>query len=117
MQVLALHPPPTTHTHTLVLGSKALISGNSAAQSVAKDNTDGDVSDRYIPFSGFKPRLNNYITQFWQNEWDSFALNVLHKINPRINEFLLATFAAEEKKFQFCSDYISAIHTRPVLSC
>ena len=49
---------------------------------------DGAVSDEYIPFSDLKPRLNNYITGLWQNEWDNYPLNKLHKISPKINEFL-----------------------------
>ena len=56
------------------------ISGNLAADSAAKDALDGDVSAEYIPFSDFKPRLNSYITEVWQNEWDYYPLNKLHKI-------------------------------------
>lgn len=42
------------------------ISGNSAADSAAKDALDGDVSDKYIPSFDFKPRLNNCIAEPWQ---------------------------------------------------
>ena len=59
------------------------ISCNSAADSAAKDALDGDVSDEWISFSDFKPRLNSYITELWQNEWDNYPLNKLHKISPK----------------------------------
>ena len=49
---------------------------------------DGDVSDEYIPFSDLKPRLHSYITELLQNEWDNDPINKLHKIGPKINEFL-----------------------------
>ena len=48
------------------------IGGISAADFVAKNAIDGDDSDDYIPFSDLKPRLNSYITELWQNEWDSY---------------------------------------------
>ena len=63
------------------------ISGNSAADSATKDAPDGDVSAEYIPFFDFRPRLKSYITEVWQNEWDNYPLNKLHKISPKMNEF------------------------------
>ena len=67
------------------------IGGISAADFVAKNAIDGDDSDDYIPFSDLKPRLNSYITELWQNEWDSYPLNKLHKTGPKINEFLTSS--------------------------
>ena len=64
------------------------ISGNSAADSAAKDALDEDVSDKCIPFSDLKPPLNSYITELWQNEWNSYPLNKTHKFSPKINKFL-----------------------------
>ena len=64
-------------------GSLATYSGNSTADSAATDVLDGDVSDKYIPFSDWKPRLNTYIAEHLQNEWDNYPLNKLHKINPK----------------------------------
>ena len=65
----------------------ASISGNSAAESAAKDAPDGDISVGSIPVSDLKPRLNNYLADLRQNEWCSYSLNNLHKISPHINEF------------------------------
>ena len=59
------------------------ISGNSAADSAARDALDDDVSAEYIPFFDFRPRLKSYITEVWQNEWDNYPLNKLHKISPK----------------------------------
>ena len=64
------------------------ISGNSEADSAAKDALDGDVSGEYISFSDLKPRLNSFITEVWKKKWDDSPLNKLHKISPKINEFL-----------------------------
>ena len=46
------------------------IRGNSAADSVAKDALDGDISVELIPFSDLKSRTNKYILELWQSEWD-----------------------------------------------
>ena len=64
------------------------ISGNSAADSAAEAVIGGNASDDYIPFSDLKPRLNNYITELWQTEWDNYPLTKPHKISPKINKFL-----------------------------
>ena len=58
------------------------IRGNSAADSAAKDALDGDISDEFIPFSDLKPRLNNYIFELWQRQWDEIPRNKLHTILP-----------------------------------
>ena len=62
--------------------------GNSAADSAAKDALDGDISDEFIPFSDLKPRLNNYIFELWQREWDEYPRNKLHKILPKLTDRL-----------------------------
>ena len=54
------------------------IRGNYAADSAAKDALNGDISDEFIPFSDFKPRLNNYIFELWQPEWDEYPKHKLH---------------------------------------
>ena len=64
------------------------ISGNSAAESAAKDALDGDISDDLIPFSDLKPRLNNYIFELWQREWDVYPRNKLHNIFPKLADCL-----------------------------
>ena len=46
------------------------IRDNSAADSAAEDAIDGDMSEEFIPFSDLKPRLINYIFEFWQRSWD-----------------------------------------------
>ena len=64
------------------------IRGNSAADSAAKEALDGDISDKYMPISGLKPRLNNYIFELWQREWDEYPRNTLHKILPKLADRL-----------------------------
>jgi ribonuclease HI len=62
------------------------IRGNSAADSAAKDARDGDISDELIPFSDLKPRLNTYILNLWQKEWDDYSHNKLYKTFPKLKE-------------------------------
>ena len=89
--------------------SLATYSGNSTADSAAKDVLDGDVSDKYTPFSDLKPRRNNYIAEHWQNEWDNYPLNKLHKINPKINDFPKSCNSSRREE-TFYNGYILAIH-------
>ena len=74
------------------------ISRNSAADSAARDALDDDVSAEYIPFSDFKPRLKSYITEVWQNEGDNYPQNKLHKISPKMNEFLAPSHTNRRKE-------------------
>ena len=83
------------------------ISGNSAADFAGKDALDGDVSDEYNPFSDLKPRFNSYITELWQNEWDSYPLNKLHKTGPKINEFLTSSRTNRRKETVLSGLHIS----------
>ena len=55
------------------------IRGNSAADSVAKDALDGDISVELIPFLHIKSRTNKYILELWQSEWDEFPENKLQR--------------------------------------
>jgi len=44
-------------------------------QTAAKDALDGHISDGLTPFSGVKSRVNRYVLQLWQSEWDEFLEN------------------------------------------
>ena len=51
------------------------IRGNSAADLAAKGALiDGDILDELIPFSDLEPRLNNYIFELWQRDWDGLYI-------------------------------------------
>ena len=54
------------------------VRGNSAADSAVKDALNGNVSDELIPFSDLKSRVNKYVLEFWQSEWDEFPEDKLH---------------------------------------
>ena len=58
------------------------IGGNSAAE----DALDSDISDELIPFSDLKPRLNKYILDLWQTEWDDYPHNKLYKTFSKLKE-------------------------------
>ena len=62
------------------------IRGNYAADSAAKDALDSDISDELIPFSDLKPRLNKYLVDLWQMEWDNYPYNKLYKTFSKLKE-------------------------------
>ena len=43
------------------------VGDNSSPDSAAMETVDSDVSNNFVPFSDLKSRLNNYITELWQN--------------------------------------------------
>ena len=58
---------------------------NSAADSAAKDALDGDISEELIPLSDLKPRLNKYLLDLWQTEWDVYPHNKSYKTFSKLN--------------------------------
>ena len=64
------------------------IRGNSAADSAAKDALDGDISGELILFWELKTRVNKYLLQLWQSAWDEFPENKLHKISPKLKDYI-----------------------------
>ena len=62
------------------------IRGNSAADSDAKDALEGDILDEVLPFPDVKSRLNNYVFELWQREWDDYRENRLHKILAKLTD-------------------------------
>ena len=64
------------------------IRGNSAADTVAKDALYGDISDDLIPFCDVKPRMNQYIMELWQHQWDKCPDNKLHQVRPKLIDYL-----------------------------
>ena len=73
-------------------------SGNSTADSAAKDALARDVSVELITFSDLKSRTNKYILQLGQSEWDEFPDNKLHKIFPVLKSVLFVLEQTGKKK-------------------
>ena len=59
--------------------------GNSTADSAAKDAVDGNITDELIPLSDLKTHVNKYIFELWQSECDKFLHNKHHKIFSKLN--------------------------------
>ena len=59
------------------------------------------------PSLDLKPRMNKYILELWQHEWDERHDNKLHQIKPKLIIFL--HFQTEEKRL-FSPVYILATH-------
>ena len=76
------------------------IRGNLATDAPAKNALDGDVTDEFVPFSDFKPRIYKYMFDRWQQEWDEYPQNKLYRIRPRLNEYLpLSSSGRQEGQF------------------
>ena len=66
------------------------ISGNEEADKAAKDALLLDVLSFNVPFNDFKPLINNFIGNVWQQSWsDPFNLkNKLFTVKPTLGEWL-----------------------------
>ena len=72
------------------LPSHVGISGNEEADKAAKDALSLDVLPFKVPFTDFKPLINNFIKNVWQQSWSDPANqnNKLFAIKPSLCEWL-----------------------------
>ena len=72
------------------LPSHVGISGNEEADKAAKDALSLEVLSFKVPFSDFKPLINNFIKNVWQQSWSDPANqnNKLFTIKPGLGEWL-----------------------------
>ena len=70
--------------------SPAGISGNEEVDKAAKDALSLDILPFGVPFSDFKPLINNFIQNVWQQSWSDPAnqYNKLFNIKPGLGEWL-----------------------------
>ena len=62
------------------------IPGNEKANKAAKQALNKQISESFIPFTDFKPNINQYIYQEWQNEWNNQIHNKLHEIQSEVGK-------------------------------
>ena len=62
------------------------IPGNAKADKAAKQALNKQISESFIPFTDFKPNINQYIYQEWQNEWNNQIHNKLHEIQSEVGK-------------------------------
>ena len=63
------------------------IQGNEMADSAAKTAQDNPLNTHFkIPFTDLKRTINIYTKQKWQNYWDNFQNNKLHKLMPQVGK-------------------------------
>ena len=84
--ILQLHMELTRNGKEVVFIWVPGNSGNSAADSAAKDSLVGNISGDLIPLSDLKCRANKSVLELWQSVWDEFPENKLHKIFPNLKE-------------------------------
>ena len=101
--VLGFNPRWTEHRVRLIPGCVGIY-GNGAAASGAGDTFGRGISDEYILFSSssdFRPYLNYYTAELWQNEWDNYPSNNLLQISPKIKKVL--PFRCSYQQLTHCS--------------
>ena len=66
------------------------ISGNEEADKAAKDALSFEILPYRVPFNDFKPLINNFIKNVWQQSWSDPAnqTNKLFTIKPGLGEWL-----------------------------
>ena len=65
------------------------IRGNEKADVAAKESLLNDVHDMKVPFTDYKPVINEFILRKWQERWDALQLgNKLYFIKPKLGEWL-----------------------------
>ena len=60
------------------------IPGNERADKAAKSGLNKDIFPFKVPYTDFKPYINKYIRDIWQNEWDQKTGNKLHSVKPTL---------------------------------
>jgi hypothetical protein len=63
------------------------IKGNESADAAAKAALAlPQISNYRLPYSDFKPHVNKYLHNVWQNQWNQAALNKLNTVKPTLGE-------------------------------
>ena len=65
------------------------IQGNEMVDKQAKTSLSSEPTSFKIPFSNFKPSINNYILEEWQTSWNNSIGNKFLDIKPTIGEYQL----------------------------
>lgn len=61
------------------------ISGNEKADKATRKPPNTILQNTKIPATDFKPKIQSYIKELWQQEWEHQENNKLHEIAPAIN--------------------------------
>ncbi|KAJ8049727.1 hypothetical protein HOLleu_02602 [Holothuria leucospilota] len=43
-----------------------------------------DVTNLYLPHTDYRPNINGYVKSKWQELWDTFPENKLHRVKPTV---------------------------------
>ena len=67
--------------------------GRVKTRSADKDALDGNIWDELIHFSDLKPRVNKYLLELWESEWDEHLRKKLYKIFSKLNDCIFCTWS------------------------
>ena len=78
------------------------IRGNEKADMAAKESTDLDISDLKVPYTDFKQQINYFMSNSFQEFWNSFPNNKLYQIKPTLGEQLNSFRISRKEEVVLC---------------
>ena len=86
------------------------IRGNDQADTLAKLALNDPIFNIKVPWSDFKPLINNYLYKTWQESWNSQDSNKLKQVKPTIGNNLPCNLPIRKDEVILCRTRIG--HTR-----
>ena len=97
--LLRFHIMSSKHLILCWLSSHTGNKGNEKADIAAKSAMLLPPSNFKIPYSDFKPIINEYLFNKWQSVWDTAVDNKLHSIKPILSEWRPAYRTDRKEEF------------------
>ena len=78
------------------------IRGNETADSMAKNATKEKMSRSYVPYTDVYPKVDRYVRNLWQEEWNKQADNKLFQVRPDLTQFLPSLSGNRKEETVLC---------------
>ena len=82
------------------------IRGNEMVDNIAKESIEDEVSSTGIPYSDCRRKVNQYIQDCWQLQWNIQTDNKLHSIKPQLSDTLQHTVKNRREESVLCRLHI-----------
>ena len=82
------------------------IRGNELVDNIAKESIHDEESDKKIPYSDCKRKVNQYIQDCWQLQWNIQTDNKLRKIKPQLTDPLQSAIRNRREESVLCRLHI-----------